>query len=179
VYARRVRAPRRLIHNCETPRWRIIFSPRRELPRGQRCAQRSRSLELELAQSDCMRLHARCTAPWPSGVIHSQRPPRRQSPSTFIMCALARARACARVFNYIFASQLPGERTTGVPPAEGRRRRGDAHGRSGLRNRAADVTRKSPRALILLLGNRRDRAADRSPLPRLFFYHPSAACGFA
>jgi len=155
-----------------------LFPEKRELPRGGGARSRAdRSSSSSSSRKACMRLHARCTAPWPSGVIHSQRPPppppppRHQSPSTFIMCALARARACARVFNYIFASQLPGERTgregnaargrsrrgegEGGGGRGGRRRRGggEAHGRSSLRNHAADVTRKeSPRALILLLG---------------------------
>lgn len=90
------------------------------------------------------------------------------------LCARSRARAHA--FNYIFASQLPRERKTGreyrsrvgIPPARGRRE-GYTHGWSTWEIvRCANMTesgcgRKSPaiaRALILLLGNRRDR--DRS-----------------
>jgi hypothetical protein len=180
-----------------------LFPEKRELPRGGGARSRAdRSSSSSSSRKACMRLHARCTAPWPSGVIHSQRPPppppppRHQSPSTFIMCALARARACARVFNYIFASQLPGERTGREGnAARGRSRRGEGEGGGGRgeggqkkkrRRRGAraiqpekscrgrDEEGESARSNFIAWINRRDRSIDRSiALPR-FFYHPSA-----
>lgn len=90
------------------------LSVRRKLSRRGACVDAG----CAYATRDCTHV----ASPWPSGVIHLQRPCRR-SPSTFIMCALALALARARAFNYIFASQLPRERKTGRAERRRRRRR--------------------------------------------------------
>lgn len=95
------------------------------------------------AARDCT--HVAHRAPWPSGVIHSQRPCRR-SPSTFIMCARSRTHA----FNYIFASQQPRERETGRGYAMGTGRPLEEEKRHTrtihLRNCCTDVTKNPAEA---------------------------------
>jgi len=105
----------------------IILSVRRKLPRIEA---RVATFVRARMRACSARLHTRCTAPWPSGVIHSQRPCRR-SPSTFIMCALARSclRARTPLITFLHRNCREKERRAGGTAAWGRGYRRPSGGR--------------------------------------------------
>jgi len=149
--------------------------PEKRTPSWQRCTQQSRSLELELARS----VYATARALHRAVAFGRHSLAAAAAPPVAIHFHYVRARACARararVFNYIFASQLPGERT-GRGNAGKKKRRGRARTIQPEKSCRGRDEEESARSNFITWKSPRSTA--RRSIVR-FFYHPSAACGFA